>query len=200
MQGVSEVQSHVRDVFSHLADLDDELDSLSPVARDADSLASQADALQGFLSRLANLRTELEAHASECTNMLRREGSSPDLLALRRETEALSRQASKVRKLTDDSLIVLIDFICLKVPFLLLQLNERGQARLGHVEDATGRVREFYSLVVELQGLMGRAEECLNTQSVVGTEVEMIKQQLQDFKVGSSYCCFITWKSVPLFN
>lgn len=97
LQGVGEVQSHVRDVFSRLADLDDELDSLSPVGRDADSLASQADALKGFLSRLTTLRTELEGHASECTNMLRREGSSPDLLALRRETEALSRQAGKVR-------------------------------------------------------------------------------------------------------
>lgn len=96
LQGVGEVQSHVRDVFSCLADLDDELDSFSPVGRDADTLASQADALKGFLSRLANLRTELEGHATDCTSMLRREGSSPDLLALRRETEALSRQAGKV--------------------------------------------------------------------------------------------------------
>lgn len=97
LQGVGEVQSNVRDVFSRLADLDDELDSLSPVGRDADSLASQADALKGFLTRLADLRTELDGHGSECTTMLRREGSSPDLLALRRETEALSRQAGKVR-------------------------------------------------------------------------------------------------------
>ncbi|TWW59906.1 Microtubule-actin cross-linking factor 1 [Takifugu flavidus] len=157
LQGVSEVQSHIRDVFSRLADLDDELDSLSPVGRDADSLASQADSLQGFLSRLTNLRTELEGHASECTSMLRREGSSPDLLALRRETEALNRQAGK--------------------------LNERGQAKLGQVEDAAERVHEFYRLVAELQDLLGSAEEGLTSQSIVGTEVEMIKQQLKDFKV-----------------
>lgn len=96
LQGIGKVQSHVRDVFSRLADLDDELDSLSPVGRDADSLASQADALRSFLARLAELRAELDGHASECAAMLRREGSSPDLLALRRETEALSRQAAKV--------------------------------------------------------------------------------------------------------
>ncbi|KAK2920792.1 hypothetical protein Q8A73_000277 [Channa argus] len=156
LQGVGEVQSHVRDVFSRLADLDDELDSLSPVGRDADSLASQTDALKGFLSRLANLRTELEGHASECTTMLRREGSSPDLLALRRETEALSRQAGK--------------------------LSERGQARLDQIEDTAERVQEFYRLVAELQGMLGRAEEGLKEQGMVGTEVEMIKQQLQEFK------------------
>ncbi|XP_062265327.1 microtubule-actin cross-linking factor 1 isoform X4 [Platichthys flesus] len=156
LQGVGEVQSHVRDVFSRLADLDDELDSLSPAGRDADSLASQADTLKGFLSRLSDLRTELEGHGSECTTMLRREGSSPDLLALRRETEALSRQAGK--------------------------LSERSQARLDQIEDAAEKVQDFYRLVAELQGLLGRAEEGLSAQGLVGTEVEMIKQQLQEFK------------------
>uniref|UniRef100_A0A671QTD4 Microtubule-actin cross-linking factor 1-like n=1 Tax=Sinocyclocheilus anshuiensis TaxID=1608454 RepID=A0A671QTD4_9TELE len=150
------VQSHVRDVFSRLADLDDELDSLSPVGRDADSLASQADAVRGFLSRLDALRVELESHGGECTTMLRREGSSPDLLALRRETEALSRQAGK--------------------------LAERGQNRLALIEAAEERVKEFYGRLADLQGLLGRAEEVLNTQAVVGTEVEVIKQQLQEFK------------------
>eukprot|EP00063_Salmo_salar_P058160 XP_014032995.1 PREDICTED: microtubule-actin cross-linking factor 1-like isoform X24 [Salmo salar] len=156
LQGVGEVQSSVRDLFSHLADLDDELDSLSPVGRDADSLASQADAVHAFLARLATLRSELEGHGGDCTAMLRREGSSPDLLALRRETEALSRQAGK--------------------------LSERGQARMGQIEVAAEKVREFYAKVAELQGLLRRAEEGLNAQGVVGTEVETIKQQLHEFK------------------
>ncbi|XP_058233494.1 microtubule-actin cross-linking factor 1 isoform X16 [Hemibagrus wyckioides] len=156
LQGVGEVQSHVRDIFSRLADLDDELDSLSPVGRDVDSLASQADAIRVFLGRLASLRNELEGHGGACTAMLRREGSSPDLLALRREMEALNRQAAK--------------------------LAERGQGRLALIEEAEERVKEFYSRLTELQGLLDRAEEGLNAQGVVGTEVDIIKQQLQEFK------------------
>lgn len=157
---MGEVQSSVRDLFSRLADLDDELDSLSPVGRDADSLASQADAVRTFLARLATLRSELEGHGGDCTAMLRREGSSPDLLALRRETEALSRQAGK--------------------------LAERGQARLEQIEAAAEKVGEFYTQVAELQGLMGQAEDGVNSQGVVGTEVETIKQQLHEFKVKTS--------------
>lgn len=198
----------MRDVFSRLADLDDELDSLSPVGRDADSLASQADALKGFLSRLANLRSELEGHTSECTTMLRREGSSPDLLALRRETEALSRQAGKVREIDGGGchnlavtlFSAVIDSIYVrqvkeeKFVFPILQLSERGQARLDQIEDAAERVREFYRQVAELQSLLGRAEEGLNAQGMVGTEVEMIKQQLQEFKVGwTSSRWLFTW-------
>lgn len=181
----------MRDVFSRLADLDDELDSLSPVGRDADSLASQADALKGFISRLSNLRTELEGHSSECTNMLRREGSSPDLLALRRETEALSRQAGKVsfwRMSGFGKWHVLCRLSLFHWFHSVLQLSERGQARLEQIEDAADRVRDFYRLVAELQGLLGRAEEGLNAQGMVGTEVEMIKQQLQEFKVGITGC------------
>lgn len=55
---------------------------------------------------------------------------------------------------------------------------------MDQIEDAADRVHDFYRLVAELQGLLGRAEENLNAQGLVGTEVEMIKQQLQEFKVG----------------
>lgn len=121
-------------------------------------MASQADAIRAFLGRLASLRTDLEGHGGACNAMLRREGSSPDLLALRRETEALNRQAAK--------------------------LAERGQGRLALIEEAEERVKEFYTRLTELHGLLNRAEEGLSAQGVVGTEVDIIKQQLQEFKVG----------------
>ncbi|XP_066573304.1 microtubule-actin cross-linking factor 1 isoform X12 [Amia ocellicauda] len=156
LQGVGEVQVRVRDVFSRLSDLDDELDGLSPVGRDTDALHSQAESVRDFLSRLSTLRSELNQHTQDCGAMLRREGSSPDLLALRREAEALSRQAGK--------------------------LGDRGQARLGDIEAAVERVADFQGRVSELAELLARAEERLDTQGPVATEVELLKQQLQDFK------------------
>lgn len=75
--------------------------------------------------------------------------------------------------------------------FPILQLSERGQARLDQIEDAAERVREFYRLVAELQGLLGRAEDGLNAQGMVGSEVEMIKQQLQEFKVSWTSSCWL---------
>lgn len=69
---------------------------------------------------------------------------------------------------------------------------------MDQIEDAADRVRDFYRLVAELQGLLGRAEENLNAQGLVGTEVEMIKQQLQEFKVGLTgyYVCSLCSVSV----
>ncbi|XP_069051429.1 microtubule-actin cross-linking factor 1 isoform X15 [Lepisosteus oculatus] len=156
LQGVGEAQARVRDVFSRLADLDDELDGMGPVGRDADSLQSQAEDARGYLARLAAARQELEARGGECADMLRREGSSPDLLALKREAEALSRQAGK--------------------------LADRGQARLAQIETAAERVRDFYRRAAELGALLGRAEDSLSAQGAVAAEVELIKQQLDDFK------------------
>lgn len=68
---------------------------------------------------------------------------------------------------------------------------------MDQIDDAAERVREFYRQVAELQGLLGRAEEGLNAQGMVGTEVEIIKQQLQEFKVGwTSFCSWFTLTSV----
>lgn len=64
---------------------------------------------------------------------------------------------------------------------------------MDQIEDAAERVREFYRLVSELQGLLGKAEGGLNAQGMVGTEVEVIRQQLQEFKVWISSCWLCTW-------
>ncbi|NXG17488.1 MACF1 factor, partial [Grallaria varia] len=156
LEGISQFNSRVREMFSQLADLDDELDSMGPIGRDSDSLQSQAEDVRAFLGKLQGLRSDIEASESECKKMLEDEGS-PDLLGLKRELETLNKQCSK--------------------------LTERGRNRQEQVETTLGHVEDFYSRLKELTHLTTAAEESEALQWVVGTEVETINQQLADFKV-----------------
>ncbi|NXC33142.1 MACF1 factor, partial [Campylorhamphus procurvoides] len=156
LEGISQFNNRVREMFSQLADLDDELDSMGPIGRDSDSLQSQAEDVRAFLGKLQGLKSDIEASESECKKMLEDEGS-PDLLGLKRELETLSKQCSK--------------------------LTERGRNRQEQVETTLSRVEDFYSCLKELSHMATMAEESEALQWVVGTEVETINQQLADFKV-----------------
>ncbi|NXF81404.1 MACF1 factor, partial [Sclerurus mexicanus] len=156
LEGISQFNSRVREMFSQLADLDDELDSMGPIGRDSDSLQSQAEDVRAFLGKLQGLKSDIEASEGECKKMLEDEGS-PDLLGLKRELETLSKQCGK--------------------------LTERGRNRQEQVETTLSRVEDFYSRLKELTHMTTAAEESEALQWVVGTEVETINQQLADFKV-----------------
>ncbi|XP_076213587.1 microtubule-actin cross-linking factor 1 isoform X16 [Aptenodytes patagonicus] len=156
LEGISQFNNRVREMFSQLADLDDELDSMGPIGRDSDSLQSQAEDVRTFLGKLHRLKSDIEASESECKKMLEDEGS-PDLLGLKRELETLNKQCSK--------------------------LTERGKNRQEQVETTLSRVEDFYSRLKELTHMTTVAEENEALQWVVGTEVETINQQLADFKL-----------------
>ncbi|XP_043573701.1 microtubule-actin cross-linking factor 1 isoform X6 [Chiloscyllium plagiosum] len=155
LQGIGHFQSRVREMFSYLADLDDELDSMSPVGRDLDSLQSQIDDIKQFMSKLKELKKDIETSEKECKQMLEVEGS-PDLQGLKRELEALNKQCGK--------------------------LLERGRNRQEQVEMTVSRVDDFYEKLKELNSLLTKTEEGEELQGMVGTEVDVINQQLADFK------------------
>ncbi|XP_069751836.1 microtubule-actin cross-linking factor 1 isoform X13 [Narcine bancroftii] len=155
LQGIGHFQSHIREMFSHLAQLVDELDFMSPVGRDLDSLQSQIDDIKQFSSKLNELKKDVETSEEESKQMLEVEGS-PDLQGLKRELEALSKQCGK--------------------------LFERGRNRQEQVEMTVGRVEDFYGKLKELNDLLTKAEEGEELQGNVGTEVDVINQQLANFK------------------
>lgn len=156
LEGIGQFSNHVREMFSQLTDLDDELDSMGPVGRDMDSLQSQAEDVHKFLDKLQRLRLDIQASEEQCRQMLEDEGS-PDLIGLKRELETLNKQCGK--------------------------LTERGRNRLEQVDVTLARVKDFYHKLKELNYMTGTAEESEALQWVVGTEVEVINQQLADFKV-----------------
>ncbi|XP_033013485.1 microtubule-actin cross-linking factor 1 isoform X18 [Lacerta agilis] len=155
LEGIGQFNNHVREMFSQLADLDDEFDSMGSVGRDMDSLQSQAEDVHEFLGKLQRLRLDIQASEEKCRQMLDDEGS-PDLIGLKRELETLNKQCGK--------------------------LNERGKSRLEQVDTTLARVKDFYDKLKELNYMTATAEESEALQWVVGTEVEVISQQLADFK------------------
>ncbi|KAL0604712.1 LOW QUALITY PROTEIN: Microtubule-actin cross-linking factor 1, isoforms 1/2/3/5 [Plecturocebus cupreus] len=161
LEGIGQFHCRVREMFSQLADLDDELDGMGAVGRDTDSLQSQIEDVRLFLNNIQVLKLDIEASEVECRHMLEEEGTL-DLLGLKRELEALNKQCGK--------------------------LTERGKARQEQLELTLCRVEDFYRKLKGLNDATTAAEEAEALQWVVGTEVEIINQQLADFKF--YYCHF----------
>lgn len=156
LEGIGQFHCRVREMFSQLADLDDELDGMGAIGRDTDSLQSQIEDVRLFLNKIQALRLDIEASEAECRQMLEEEGTL-DLLGLKRELEALNKQCGK--------------------------LTERSRARQEQLELTLGRVEDFYRKLKALNDMTTAAEEGEALQWVVGTEVDLINQQLADFKM-----------------
>ncbi|CAH2222206.1 microtubule-actin cross-linking factor 1 isoform X5 [Pelobates cultripes] len=155
LQGIGQFHSNVREMFSQLTDLDDELDNMCPVGRDLDSLKSQTEVVHKFIETLQGLKSDIECSEKKCRVMLENEGG-PDLIGLMRELGTLNKQCAK--------------------------LTERGRNRQEQLQSTFNRVDDFNKKQKELKHQIETAEGSSALQGVVGTEVESIKQQLEDFK------------------
>ncbi|XP_072912635.1 dystonin isoform X3 [Hemitrygon akajei] len=156
LQGIGQFQNNIREMFSLFADLDDELDSMAPVGRDLDCLRTQKDDIQGFIVKLQELTANIEVSKKESKQMLE-SSSSPDLLGLKRDLEALSKQCNK-----------LLDRATVR--------QEQVEGTLIHVEEFNNKSKMFSELITT-------AEEHEENQGSVGMETEVINQQLESFKV-----------------
>lgn len=160
LQGIGHFQDSIREMFTTFADLDDELDSMGPVARDLKTLQDQQVSIQNFVTKLQNLITDTASARENCKKMLESE-ASPDLLGLKRDLEALSKQSGK--------------------------LMDRVNGRKEQVEDTLKHLEEFYHKLDAFLKKMSGAEDQEESQGPVGMETEVINQQLEAFKVRSLY-------------
>ncbi|XP_033720374.1 dystonin isoform X27 [Tursiops truncatus] len=157
LQGIGHFQNTIREMFSQFAEFDDELDSMAPVGRDVETLQKQREAIKAFLEKLEALIASNTNANKTCKMMLATEEASPDLVGIKRDLEALSKQCNKLR--------------------------DRAQAREEQVEGTITRLEEFYSKLKEFSTLLQKAEEHEESQGPVGMETELINQQLDVFKV-----------------
>ncbi|XP_064217034.1 dystonin isoform X19 [Aotus nancymaae] len=157
LQGIGHFQNTIREMFSQFAEFDDELDSMAPVGRDAETLQKQKETIKAFLKKLEALIASNDNANKTCKMMLATEETSPDLVGIKRDLEALSKQCNK--------------------------LLDRAQAREEQVEGTITRLEEFYSKLKEFSALLQKAGEHEESQGPVGMETETINQQLDVFKV-----------------
>ncbi|XP_073937955.1 dystonin isoform X23 [Castor canadensis] len=157
LQGIGHFQNSIREMFSQFAEFDDELDSMAPVGRDADTLQKQKEDIKTFLKKLEALMASNDNANKTCKMMLATEETSPDLVGIKRDLEALSKQCNK--------------------------LLDRAQAREEQVEGTIERLDEFYSKLKDFSTQLQKAEEREESQGPVGMETEAINQQLDVFKV-----------------
>ncbi|XP_016053516.1 PREDICTED: dystonin isoform X2 [Miniopterus natalensis] len=157
LQGIGHFQNTIREMFSQFAEYDDELDSMAPVGRDVETLQKQKEAITAFLKKLEALIANNDNANKTCKMMLATEETSPDLVGIKRDLEALSKQCKK--------------------------LLDRAQAREEQVEGTIERLGEFYSKLKEFSILLQKAEELEESQGPVAMETETINQQLNVFKV-----------------
>ncbi|XP_051506822.1 dystonin-like [Myxocyprinus asiaticus] len=156
LQGIGQFQNSIREMFTSFADLDDELDGMAPVCRDLDTIQDQQSTIKDFVTKLQGLMTNTANARDSCKKMLESE-ASPDLLGLKRDLETLSKQCGK--------------------------LMDRANCRREQVENTLSYLEEFISMVHEFTHKLSGAEKQEESQGSVGSETEVINQQLESFKV-----------------
>ncbi|XP_072498621.1 dystonin isoform X17 [Notamacropus eugenii] len=156
LQGIGHFQNTIREMFSQFAEFDDELDSMASVGRDRDTLQRQKSDIKNFLKKLEDLITDNENANKTCKMMLTTEETSPDLVGIKRDLEALNKQCSK--------------------------LLDRAKAREEEIEGTISRLEEFYNKLEKIYNLLQKAEEHEESQGTVGMETETINQQLNVFQ------------------
>ncbi|GAA6101616.1 dystonin isoform X17 [Tachysurus ichikawai] len=159
LQGIGQFQDSIREMFTTFADLDDELDSMGPVARDLKTLQDQEGTIQNFVTKLQDLINNTASARENCKKMLESE-VSPDLLGLKRDLEALSKQSGK--------------------------LMDRAIGRKEQVEETLSHLQEFYHKLDTFTTQMAGAEEQEESQGPVGMETDFINQQLEAFKLSAA--------------
>ncbi|XP_056291885.1 dystonin isoform X5 [Pseudoliparis swirei] len=155
LQGIGQFQNSIREMFTRFTELDDELDGMPPVDLNLATLKEQQDSIQRFVAKLQEGMANTTTAGDSCEKMLEME-TSPDLLGLKRDLGALSKQSGK--------------------------LLDRAKGREVQVQSTLTKLEELYSKVHQAEDKLCSAVGKDASQEAVGMETDVINQQLEAFK------------------
>uniref|UniRef100_A0A3Q2R448 Dystonin n=1 Tax=Fundulus heteroclitus TaxID=8078 RepID=A0A3Q2R448_FUNHE len=156
LQGIGQFQNSIREMFSRFAELDDELDNMAPVDLDLGTFKEQRQSIQSFTAKLQELMADTVTAGERCKKMLKESESSPDLLGLKRDLDALSKQCGK--------------------------LMDRSKGREVQVQSTLAKLEELYDKVHQVEDKLLRAVDREASQEAVSLETDVINQQLDALK------------------
>ncbi|XP_038152184.1 dystonin isoform X1 [Cyprinodon tularosa] len=156
LQGIGQFQTSIREMFTSFTELDDELDSMPPVDLDLAILRGQQQSIQSFMSKLQELMASTNYAGESCKKMLKESEASPELLGLKRDLDALSKQCNK--------------------------LMDRSKGREVQVQSTLNKLEELYDKVHQVEDKLLRAVDREASQEAVGSETDVINQQLNALK------------------
>ncbi|XP_054655058.1 dystonin isoform X8 [Dunckerocampus dactyliophorus] len=155
LQGIGQFQNNIREMFTRFTDLDDELDGMAPVDLDLVVLKEQQDSIESFIVKLQELMVNTANAGDGCKRMLEAD-SSPDLMGLKRDLDALSKQCGK--------------------------LMDRAKGRERQVQSTLVKLEELCGKLRQVEDQLCRAVDKEASQGAVGMETDIINQQLEAFK------------------
>ncbi|XP_075932663.1 dystonin isoform X1 [Anarhichas minor] len=155
LQGIGQFQNQIREMFTRFTDLDDELDGMAPVDLDLATLKEQQDSIQSFVAKLQEVMANTANAGDSCKKMLETE-TSTDLLGLKRDLDALSKQSGK--------------------------LLDRAKGREVQVQNTLTKLEELYGKLHQAEDTLCSAVGKEAAQEAVGMETDGINQQLEAFK------------------
>ncbi|PNF19350.1 hypothetical protein B7P43_G06713, partial [Cryptotermes secundus] len=152
---VTQFNDQVKGLSHDLSGLEHELDAMKPPGRDLKTVRGQLDDTGKLLKKISKAADEV-ANTVSAGEHLVDSGFAPDTVATREQVELLQRQLGR--------------------------LDERAKSREEDLDSTLGRLESFYQIHAAVTQEIAEASERVRKLKPVGSEVEGIKAQQEEFR------------------
>lgn len=152
---VTQFNDQVKGLSHDLSNLESELDSMKPPGRDFKTVRTQIDDVNKLLHRIGKVSDDVNAAVRSGEHLVD-SGFAPDTAQTREQVETLRRQLGR--------------------------LEERAKSREHDLETILKKLEEFYLTHASVLDNIQNASDLLRKLKPIGSEVDSIKAQQDDFR------------------
>ncbi|KAJ8676763.1 hypothetical protein QAD02_012550, partial [Eretmocerus hayati] len=153
---VAQFTDILRNLSTELSSLEREFDMMKPPGRDVKTVREQIEKTRALQSKMSHLSEEVTKLVSSGDNLVD-SGFAVDAIATREHIDSLKRQLGK--------------------------LEERAQSREDELNDVLNRLQKFSRMHASVMDNIADVSEQISKFKPVGSEVQSIRAQQEDFRV-----------------